>query len=256
VTNLLIIFGFRATRPQPVEDPLTVNDSITETLKSQATVVIGLGAVYAAAIYTIACHPDPVNSLSIPTWVVHSSSLLEWLYAMKLAWEHADFSKNPKWRSLTWAMIPSHTSGICACTYHIFYNSPLLSWIVSLQAGLTVTGNIALMAAAYQIYSYGKEYETQSSESTTLQSIESAALQSKESAALQNIESIALQSTESAALQSTQSTALLPITEERSDLQYFGFKPLEETDSKFWKEMLFKSVVIAFAVKYVTTIML
>lgn len=211
VTNFLIIFGFRATRPQPVEDLLTVNDSITETLKSQATVVIGLGAIYAAAIYTIACHPDPINSLSIPTWVVHSSSLLEWLYAMKLAWEHADFSNNPKWRSLTWAMIPSHTSGICACTYHVFYNSPLLTWIVSLQAGLTVFGNITLMAAAYQIYSYGKENETQ------------------------NIES----------------TAVLPIAEESTDLslKIFGFKPLEETDSNFLKEMLFKSVVIAFIVK-------
>jgi hypothetical protein len=122
VTNLLIIYGLRATRPQPKEDPLFDNNTIIGNLKSQGAITAVVGVIYAIGIYFIGCHQDPTNSLSIPTWMVHSSSLLEWLYAMKLIWEHAEFSGNPKWRSLTWSMIPSHTSGICACTYHFFYN--------------------------------------------------------------------------------------------------------------------------------------
>ena len=214
ITNLLIIFGFRATRPQPEADPMAVNNTVSENLKNQGALVIALGAIYAAAIYTIACHPDPSNSLSIPTWVVHSSSLLEWLYAMKLAWEHADYSSNPKWKNLTWAMIPSHTSGICACTYHFFYNSSLLNWIVTLQAGLTVAGNTALALAAYQIYSYGKENET-----------------------VQNKETVP---------ESPLATAGF------NGNNVFGesFKPLEETNIDFSKDMLFKSVLVAFVVKY------
>ena len=213
LTNLLIIFGFRATRPQPIENPLEQSMSLGDNLKSQGAVVIATGAVYAAALLLIACHPDPSNSLSIPTWAIHSSSLLEWLYAMKLAWEHAEFSGNPKWRNLTWAMIPSHTSGLCACTYHFFYNSPMLAWIVSLQAGLTVTGNAALALAAYSIYSYGKENES------------------------------------SVVQQPTSQTSAVG-----GEMQFIStaneFKPLEETNFEFGKDLLFKSVLVAFVVKY------
>ena len=51
-------------------------------------------------------------------------------------------------------MIVSHASGICACTYHLFYNNPELNWIVNLQAGLTTLGNAALALAAYRIYDF------------------------------------------------------------------------------------------------------
>eukprot|EP00959_Pyramimonas_sp_CCMP1952_P269271 5629329-Pyramimonas_sp.AAC.2 len=46
------------------------------------------------------------------------------LVAMGLVWQYADVCGNPKWKGLTWGMLPLHTSGICACTYHFFYNSP------------------------------------------------------------------------------------------------------------------------------------
>ena len=215
ITNLLIIFGFRATRPQPVQDSVLKADSISDELKSQGAIAIAVGAIYAAAILLIACHPDPSNSLSIPTWVVHSSSLLEWLYAMKLAWEHAKFSGNPKWRSLTWAMIPSHTSGICACTYHFFYNSALLNWIVSLQAGLTVAGNTALAIAAYQIYTYGKENGVALGTGEDVQAAEPQLVDNKTI------------------------PSFLP-----------GFGALEETNLIFCRDMLFKSVLVAVVVKY------
>ena len=70
---------------------------------------------------------------------------------MKLIWEHADTSLNPRWRGMTWAMIPSHMSGLCACTYHLFYNSPQLLWLVSLQASLTVIGESQLIRISHAL---------------------------------------------------------------------------------------------------------
>lgn len=60
---------------------------------------------------------------------------------MKLIWEHAETSGNSRWKGMTWAMVPSHMSGLCACTYHLFYNSPVLLWLAALQVALTVIGN-------------------------------------------------------------------------------------------------------------------
>ena len=114
---------------------------------------------------------EPANALSLPTWVIHVSSLLEWLVAMgcrpprpthparlsavcgrrrahqltqarahcRLVWRIGIASGNPRWKGLTWAMIPSHSSGVCACVYHIFYNSPDLGFVVLLQAHLAPT---------------------------------------------------------------------------------------------------------------------
>ena len=142
LTNLFLILGFRATRPKPEpESQVKLFDAATPLLLIATALPATIGFL----------HPEPANALSVPTWVVHSSSLLEWLVAMKLIWEHAETSGNPRWKGLTWAMIPSHTSGICACTYHFFYNAPVVNWIVALQAFLTFAGNTCLALAAYRI---------------------------------------------------------------------------------------------------------
>ncbi|EKX46150.1 hypothetical protein GUITHDRAFT_70958, partial [Guillardia theta CCMP2712] len=78
------------------------------------------------------------NALSIPTWAIHFSSVFEWIFAMRLVWDYADASKDQTWKGLTWGMLPLHASGVAACTYHFFYNNPDLSFLVALQAGLTV----------------------------------------------------------------------------------------------------------------------
>lgn len=94
---------------------------------------------------------EPANALSIPTWVIHVSSLLEWLVAMGLVWRIGLATGNPRWKGMTWAMIPSHASGVAACTYHVFYNSPDLQFVVLLQAALTLLGNVTLAFAAYRL---------------------------------------------------------------------------------------------------------
>ena len=94
---------------------------------------------------------EPANALSIPTWIIHTSSLVEWLVAMGLAWRYADLVSEPKWKGVTWGMLPLHTSGIIACTYHLFYNSPAITWCVALQAGMTCVGNTTLACACLRL---------------------------------------------------------------------------------------------------------
>jgi hypothetical protein len=94
---------------------------------------------------------EPNNALSIPTWAIHFSSVFEFLFAMDIIWKFAYTTQNEKWKGLTWGMLPLHASGICACTYHIFYNISVLQYVVELQAFFTLLGNITVMIAAYRI---------------------------------------------------------------------------------------------------------
>lgn len=98
-------------------------------------------------------HSEPVNALSLPTWAIHFSSVIEYVFAMSLVWDYSVTTRNPKWKGLTWGMLPLHASGICACTYHFFYNPSSLQFLVTSQAGLTLLGNITLMIAAFRIAS-------------------------------------------------------------------------------------------------------
>ena len=83
------------------------------------------------------------------SWIIHISSLVEFLVAMGFAWRWADIVDNPKWKGLTWGLIPLHSSGITACTYHLFYNH--IPVLVSLQAFLTCVGNTTAAYAAWRI---------------------------------------------------------------------------------------------------------
>ncbi|MEB3273219.1 MAG: DUF2499 domain-containing protein [Prochlorothrix sp.] len=93
-----------------------------------------------------------MNALSIPTWVIHVSSVLEWTAAIWFIWQYAAVSGQPCWRALSWAMLPALVSAMCACTWHFFDNPDRLSWLVTLQASMTVVGNCTLMAAGWWIY--------------------------------------------------------------------------------------------------------
>ncbi|KAL3909487.1 MAG: hypothetical protein SGILL_008069 [Bacillariaceae sp.] len=96
-------------------------------------------------------HSEPINALTIPTWIIHFSSVIEYLIAMDLVWKFSQVTQNEKWKGLTWGMLPLHASGICACTYHFFYNPSSLQFLVTMQAGFTLLGNITCMIAAFRI---------------------------------------------------------------------------------------------------------
>ncbi len=70
---------------------------------------------------------------------------------MDIIWKYSKATENESWKGLTWGMLPLHASGIAACTYHFFYNTKELQFLVTTQAGLTCLGNITLAIAAYRI---------------------------------------------------------------------------------------------------------
>lgn len=93
--------------------------------------------------------PEPENALTVATWIIHVSSLVEFLVVMGFCWRWADVVKNPTWKGLTWGLIPLHTSGITACVSHLFFNQ--IAFLVPLQALLTCVGNTTAACAAYRI---------------------------------------------------------------------------------------------------------
>jgi chromate transport protein ChrA len=93
-----------------------------------------------------------MNALSIPTWIIHISSVIEWIAAIWLIWIYSDVSQNPAWRTLSLAMLPALISAMCACTWHFFDNPASLEWLVTLQAAMTLVGNFTLLGAGWWIW--------------------------------------------------------------------------------------------------------
>jgi hypothetical protein len=93
-----------------------------------------------------------MNALSLPTWMIHVSSVIEWIAAMALVGRYAQVSQRPHWQALAWGMLPALVSALCACTWHFFDNQESLEWLVTLQASMTVMGNCTLCLAAWWIW--------------------------------------------------------------------------------------------------------
>ena len=120
-------------------------------LSTHSQLLGGFGNIPSISWMPWAKHPEPSNALSIPTWIVHWSSVYEYLVAMKLIWRLPYTTGNSTWKGLTWGMLPLHASSICAVTHHFFYNSPALQFLVSLQGFLTLVGNWTTMIATNRI---------------------------------------------------------------------------------------------------------
>lgn len=93
-----------------------------------------------------------MQSLSLPTWIIHISSVIEWTVAIWLIWQYDKKHPQRGWRNLAWAMLPALVSAMCAVTWHFFENLDSLEWLVTVQAAMTLIGNITLAIAAYGIW--------------------------------------------------------------------------------------------------------
>jgi len=93
-----------------------------------------------------------MHSLSIPTWIIHISSVIEWIAAIWLIWIYGEVSRNRAWWALSLAMLPALVSAMCACTWHFFDNAKSIEWLVTLQATMTLVGNFTLLAAGWWIW--------------------------------------------------------------------------------------------------------
>lgn len=175
ITNLVTVIAFRQALSYKEQEMDGVAARIPESMVSYQPMVNLVGGLTALAAIT-ACvpglmgaevhtpylngfmdfpfqlsakHPEPDNALTVACWIIHITSLVEFLVAMGFCWRWAEISNNPKWKGLTWGLLPLHSSGITACTYHLFYNS--IPALVPLQAMLTCLGNTTAMFAAYRI---------------------------------------------------------------------------------------------------------
>lgn len=119
-------------------------------------VVVG-GVLALPADAAIGFVDEPSNALSLPTWAVHTSSVFEWGIGMYLMWKYGQVSGNPRWKGMAWGMLPCLGSAMCACTWHFYYNSTDVQFLVALQAFLTVVGNFTCWIAAYRIYQGSQE---------------------------------------------------------------------------------------------------
>ncbi|XP_010242164.1 PREDICTED: uncharacterized protein LOC104586574 [Nelumbo nucifera] len=95
---------------------------------------------------------EPANALSLPTWAIHVSSVVEWITAMALVWQYGEKSEYESWKGFSWGMVPLLGGVFCVCTWHFFYHSESLEVLVALQAALTVVGNFTMCIAAFHIY--------------------------------------------------------------------------------------------------------
>jgi hypothetical protein len=85
-----------------------------------------------------------MHALSLGTWWIHITSVLEWLAAIVAIQAWGVSRQEPGWRWLALAMVPALASAMAACTWHLFDNSPALQ-------GLTALGNLTLAAAAWNL---------------------------------------------------------------------------------------------------------
>lgn len=92
-----------------------------------------------------------MHALSLPTWWIHITSVLEWMAAMLAIQQLGIRRQEGGWRWLSLAMLPALVSAMAACTWHLFDNSPDLQGLVVLQAGLTTLGNGTLALAAWNL---------------------------------------------------------------------------------------------------------
>ncbi|MAR52537.1 MAG: hypothetical protein CMK50_05215 [Propionibacteriaceae bacterium] len=92
-----------------------------------------------------------MHALSFGTWWIHVASVFEWLLAMVLIAQHGSRHSRMSMIWLSAAMIPALISAMAACTWHLYDNSESLRWLVTLQAGTTLLGNITLAIAAWNL---------------------------------------------------------------------------------------------------------
>lgn len=123
------------------------------SLPAHAPFLLGLGDLPHSTVESLpwVIHTEPANALSIPTWMIHFSSVYEFLIAMDLIWKYAKVAEIEAWKGLTWAMLPLHAGSIMACTFHFHYNSEELQFLILLQGILTLLGNSTIAYATYRI---------------------------------------------------------------------------------------------------------
>ena len=99
-----------------------------------------------------------MHELSFGTWLIHISSVIEWIFAILVINKISTYKKYNLFFWLSLAMIPNLIGAMCAITWHIYDNQEILYGLVTLQGIFTFFVNSTLALAAIMIFR-GKDNE-------------------------------------------------------------------------------------------------
>ena len=100
-----------------------------------------------------------MHELSFGTWLIHITSVIEWIYAIFIIKRISHYKKFVNYYWLSLAMIPNLIGAMCAITWHIYDNQIALYGLVTLQGIFTLIGNSTLAIATIVIYERTESYE-------------------------------------------------------------------------------------------------
>ena len=104
-------------------------------------------------------HLSILHELSFGTWLIHISSVIEWIYVIFIINKISNYKKLGIFYWFSLAMIPNLIGAMCAITWHIFDNQTALYGLVTLQGIFTFIGNSTLAIAIFVIYKRTECYE-------------------------------------------------------------------------------------------------
>ena len=100
-----------------------------------------------------------MHELSFGTWLIHISSVIEWIFAIFVINKISSYKKYNLFFWLSRAMVPNLIGAMCAIAWHIYDNLEDLYGLVSLQGIFTLIGNSTLALAAIIIFKGKEIYE-------------------------------------------------------------------------------------------------
>ncbi len=98
-----------------------------------------------------------MHELSIGTWFIHLTTLVEWFTAIIILSRLTVSTGNKAYNILALAMLPNLASAMAAITWHIYDNSAQIESLVLIQAILTALGNTCLAFAAWNLFRKSSE---------------------------------------------------------------------------------------------------
>jgi len=93
-----------------------------------------------------------LHELSFGTWLIHISSVLEWIAAIFVINKISTYKEYNLFFWLSLAMVPNLIGAMCAITWHIYDNQDVLYGLVTLQGIFTFIGNSTLALASLIIF--------------------------------------------------------------------------------------------------------
>ncbi|MDW8465050.1 MAG: DUF3593 domain-containing protein [Chloroherpetonaceae bacterium] len=96
--------------------------------------------------------------LSFPTWVVHISSMVEWLAAAVLLHQYGKAVGRKDIEQFAWLMLPHWTGGLCVIIYHLTTDS-VEFWLDASKV-VNLVGSICLLYASLNIIRFNSSART------------------------------------------------------------------------------------------------